>query len=269
MIATLINPFGSKVYQTTLSHFSNPDIKYIAEYLPIDGLSIPWWNQIFTGMLLLFGVLFLLFTDQIKSKVALLGIVGVLYGMSFYVRRYAWSLYYLTLPLLKPLSTFFKPDSNKNTNLAAFTISVLMLVFIIYLKMPISNLYTMNWDRFCKEAVACSNEVARFMLTNKPKGELLTFYDWGGWLIWNYPEIKPSIDGRMHLWKDENGYSAFSYYYPIEQNWRDIDETKYDLSLMSPKKPVYYRLLELVDEGKWKILYKDDYAALFQKVRSE
>ena len=106
----------------------------------------------------------------------------------------------------------------------------------------------------------------QFLLKNKPQGKLLTLYNWGGWLIWNYPEIKPSIDGRMHLWKDEKDYSAFNEYFPFEQNQQDINIAGYQVVLMSPTKAMYVRLKQLVREGKWKLLYEDDVSGIFQKL---
>ena len=88
-------------------------------------------------------------------------------------------------------------------------------------------------------------------------------YNWGGWLIWNFPEIKPTIDGRMHLWKDENGYSGFDEFFAIEQNFIDVDRTKYDAVFISPEKHVYKRLIGLANEGKWKLVYSDNYSGVF------
>lgn len=94
---------------------------------------------------------------------------------------------------------------------------------------------------------------------------MLTFYNWGGWLIANFPQIKPSIDGRMHLWRDEKGYSSFAEYYPYEQNWKSIDTSDYDIVYMTPEKPLYKQMVSLVKENKWISSYKDDYAAIFER----
>ena len=88
-------------------------------------------------------------------------------------------------------------------------------------------------------------------------------YNWGGWMIWNYPEIKPTIDGRMHLWKDAKGYSGFEDYYGYEQNFKDINDSPYNVILMSPGKPVYKRLLELNRLGAWRLVYQDNNAGVF------
>ncbi len=82
---------------------------------------------------------------------------------------------------------------------------------------------------------------------------MLTFYNWGGYLIWNYPQIKPSIDGRMHLWVDKKGYSGFAEYYLYEQNWSDIDKSDYDVVLIDTAKPLYTQMVNHVNHGTWKI----------------
>jgi len=122
----------------------------------------------------------------------------------------------------------------------------------------------MSWQVYCQEFLGCSDQAAQIILKdNLNRPDLLTFYDWGGWLIWNYPQIKPSIDGRMHLWRDETGYSAFKNYYPYEQDWKDIEESPYNTVLIGKFKPLYDELVVLSEEGKWKLLYEDNNAALF------
>ena len=91
----------------------------------------------------------------------------------------------------------------------------------------------------------------------------MTYYGWGGYMIWQYPQVKPSIDGRMTLWRDESNYSAFEDYYAYEQNTADIQNSAYDTVLMSPQKPLYNRLEKLVSEGKWQKVYEDKDAGVF------
>ena len=126
----------------------------------------------------------------------------------------------------------------------------------------------MSWKTFC-ELRRCSEKSVEYLIENGlSKKKLFTLYDWGGWLIWNYPEIKPTIDGRMHLWRDENGYSAFAEYYPLEQNWSgyEIDDTEYNVVFISTRKSIYKKMLQLVDNGKWKLRYRDDDAAIFERI---
>lgn len=274
VIATLINPFGFGVYQDAFSHFGNPNLQFITEYLPFDNLSIAWWHQIIIGMLLLFGVLFITFNNQLKNNFSLLGIVLLLYGMSFWVKRYAWSFYYLTLPLLKPIADFFKPETRKYQEIVGVVILISMLSLTIYFKAPISQYLEMNWESYC-QSLGCSKGALEYLTENKEKlfptkeseRNLLTFYEWGGYMIFNYPEIKPSIDGRMHLWKEKSGYSAFEEYFSLEQDIEDIDTSSYNVVLMGPQKALYSRLLELSQEKKWYLVYQDNKSGIFVRAK--
>lgn len=109
----------------------------------------------------------------------------------------------------------------------------------------------------------CSPDSAQALKKYTPDSKILTFYNWGGWLIWNYPEIKPSVDGRMHLWQDSTGYSAFKDYYLLEQDLADVDKTNYDVVYMPPTKPIFKQMMRLVQQDKWVISYSDEYASIF------
>jgi hypothetical protein len=270
LFATLIHPFGIGIYKDAFVHFGNKDLQFIAEYLPFNDLSRAWWNQVIVGVIVVFGFLFLAFSDQAKKNIPILGITSILYGMSWMVRRYAWTLYYLTIPFFKPLVNFFKPDSEKNTRRLAWVVLLASLVTSLYIKYPYTQFSEMNWDKFCADYQHCSKGAAEYIIKNELTGKLLTFYDYGGWLIFNYyPQIKPSIDGRMHLWRDGKGYSAFSDYYGYEQDFKDINDSEYDVVLMSPNKPMYDRLLYWVERGYWKKAYEDENAGVFIRVNQD
>lgn len=264
LIACLINPFGIGVFYEAFNHFGNPASKYILEWISFEDLSNQWWNQIIVANLMFVGLIYLFFTKKVKENFAIITITLIVFSLSFWERRYAWPSYYLAMPLIKPISDFFKPDSKKYTDIFSFIILFLTLVITVIFKSPFTQYSSMSWDIYCKSYLSCSPKAAEFLKNyNFDKKKLLTLYNWGGWLIWNYPEIKPTIDGRMPFWKDKNGYSAFMDYYSLEQNWKDIDKSKYDIAFMSRSKSIYDRLTKLVKENKWKLVYKDKYSGIF------
>ncbi len=264
-LATLINPYGIGMYLETFKYFGNPDLKFVAEYLPFNSLSSSWWNHYFLGMLLLLGFLFLYFSNELKKQVTTLSVVAILYTLSLSVRRYAWTTYYLTLPVLKPLANFFKPDTQKYQLIASTVISLIIISIVLVLKMPLTQFTQMNWDQYCNYYQGCSPQAMQYLLTHPTRQPLLSFYDWGGYMIWNYPQIKPSIDGRMHLWKDASGYSGFDDYYAYEQDLKNVDESSYNTVLMTTQKPLFDQLVRLREQDKWVLLYKDDKAAIFER----
>lgn len=263
-----IHPYGLEVYSDALIHFKNEDLKYVVEYLPFSDLSNLWWNQIIIALLVSTGLLFKFFDQSLRGSIVWLGLVFILYILSLSVRRYAWSMYYLTIPFLQPVAHFFKPDSKKQTNISATVIFLILISITIVLKSPFQQFTDMSWDTYCKEYSDCSKESVLYLKKHDLTKNLFTLYNWGGWMIWNYPEVKPLIDGRMHLWRDEKGYSAFHDYYSYEQNWSDINKSSYKTVLISHGKPLYKRLLRLEEQGKWQQVYADDRASIFVRIKA-
>jgi hypothetical protein len=267
-LATIINPFGAGVLLESLHHFGNPLQRYIVEWIPFERFSVLWWNLVFWNLFVLVSILIIYLQKKLKSNIHYIIITLILLILSFFVRRYFWSMMMISIPVVSHLVSFVKPKLTEVSNTIAVLILVFLYLYIALVKAPQENVVGMNWDRYCYQYVGCSRESAEFLKNKNYQGKMLTFYNWGGWLIWKYPEIKPSIDGRMHLWRDSQGYSAFEVYYPFEQNWKDINISDYEIVYMTPKKPIYRKLLELVKDGKWETAYQDDYSAVFIRKKS-
>ncbi len=263
-ISVLISPFGLGVYVETFGHIEDPLQASIVEFLPPDSFSFVWWHQLLAGMALTLGIA-LYGTGRRTFDLAPFYLPSfILFIFTFWIRRYAWPFYYSAVFLLKPLISFIKPETQKYQLIASSVFISLFLLVSVWSKYPFTDFKNMNWDTYCIKSISCTPGAANVVLKNKLNNEkLLTIYDYGGWLIWNYKEIKPTIDGRMHLWRNEKGYSAFEYYYPIEQNLEDIDKSRYNAVLTSNKKPIYNRLVELRREGKWEAIHVDKYGAVF------
>lgn len=262
----LINPFGIGVYEEALIHIRNPDLQLVAEYLPIDERSGIWRNHTLVTGILILGGTYLVFTDRWRHVLPEVSILLLLYGLSFWVRRYAWPFYWFSLFALQPLAAQLAPPNQKTRHISAGIIGVVILSSVVILKTPVSQFTSMSWESYCRLAF-CSPNAAE-ALTMLDRGEkLFTTYDFGGWLIWNYRKILPTIDGRMHLWRDDSGYRAISFYWPIEQNLTDINDADYDMAFVSVRKPVADRLDELVEKNIWERLYKDDVTAIYRRVK--
>lgn len=263
-LATLASPFGVLVYKEAFNHFRNPWLKYVAEWAPFTDLSLQWWHLIIFINLFFLGTLFLYFSNRENKRLPIFLICAILFALSFDERRYAWTLYYASMPIIMGVSDFFKPNSKRYQEVGAFVISLIFL-FVASAVKGNPRVYTsMNWQNYCQASfILCSPKALEFLESNKLTTNLSTPYSWGGWMIWNYPNVKPSIDGRMHLWKDEKGYSAFAEYYTNVQDWESIDKSRYDVVLALKIKPIYKRLTKLSKEGKWRTVYTDYSSAIF------
>jgi hypothetical protein len=264
-LATLINPFSFGIYQETLRHFGNPFQQYVIEWLPFDTYSLLWWNLEGWGIFLAINIFILIKQKKFTKNLPYIVGTAILFALSLFIRRYTWPMFLVSLPLAKNILCLIKPKEEKLQFIVPAAIFLLFYLAILYVRNPLKDIKSMSWNTYCQRYVLCSPNSAQFLIDNGLTHNLLTFYGWGGWLIANYPQIKPSIDGRMHLWQDETGYSAFAYYYPLEQAWGNVDESKYDTVYMPPTKPIFKQMIKLVETGKWKILYQDKYAYIFSR----
>jgi hypothetical protein len=263
LLITLLNPFGYGIYLDALSHIGNPLLKDISEYLPFDFNSQSWWNECIVGIALVFGLFISFFKGKFWEKFPTLCGGLLLFLLSLGVRRYAWPDYFLLFPIFAMIAGFLKPDGKKLTKHVSLVFLIMSFCIALWLRFPLTRYTQYNWNAYCTmQVLPCSPASASFLRDHHLNHTLFSLYGWGGWLIWNYPQIKPTIDGRMHLWM-QNGYSGFADYYSIEQNEKDIEKTNYTVAYMSPDKPVYKRLEQLVRMGKWKLVYQDTYAGIF------
>jgi hypothetical protein len=133
-----------------------------------------------------------------------------------------------------------------------------------------------------------------YLSTHIPKGNLFSYYDWGGYLILHLPEKKVFIDGRMPSWKQDphpgESENVFKEYreilggtYPVKKAIKkygittfllpaeetdEEKEKKKNLKFLenlfkTSKKTV--DIYEQLRRAGWKIVYKDDLAAIYQK----
>lgn len=263
LIATVIHPFGLGIYSDALLHLNNPLLKWVTEYGAIDELSVQWYNLIIVAIIVGIGTTAFVIKQILYEKLPLVGALAIIYFLSLWVRRYSWAMYYLVMPFLKPIAEFLRPSSKAGIFRGATFLFLVYLSGALFLKYPFSQYANYTWDDYCQEFLLCSSKSAEALRQYYKPGKTMTPYNLGGWMIWNYPDMKPSTDGRMHLWRDEAGYSGFEYDYKYAHNINNIDASKYDVVYALKSKPVYNTLKKLVAQNKWKKVYEDRSTAIF------
>lgn len=262
-LTTIIHPYGFSIYREALQFSGSPYLKYILEWNPFDVFSFVWWVLIGWGILLIYSIILLHAQKKLFKYLPQIVVSVMLFLISFWIRRYAWAMYFISIPLIAVIVGKLRPNKKTVRNIFIFVILISLYIYAVIVKIPSLRLTGMSWQRYCDISVNCSVKSAEFLTKYQILGKFLSFYNWGGWLIWNYPQIKPSIDGRMHLWQDAQEYNAFVKYFYLEQNINDIENSDYDVVYMSPAKPLYRRLIELSKENKWTIAYEDEKAGIF------
>ncbi len=269
-LAVLINPFGVSIYVETFTHFLNPNLHYIIEWQPLPLFSVDWWELVSVGALFCLSAWVLISKGLFRESLPWLGLTAIIFVLSLTSRRYVWPFYYLAMPFLAVLISKLPLERIKHTGAVALGAACVVILAVIMIKSPFNSYSEWSWNSYCKVRL-CSSVAADYLISHHLNTDpnLLTQYDLGGWLIWNYyPQIKPTIDGRMTLWIADNGYNPLQDFTYYEYNVQDIDKSKYDVVFTSIDKPYINRFAQLVNQGKWKIAYMDRRVAILERVKN-
>lgn len=91
-------------------------------------------------------------------------------------------------------------------------------------------------------------------------------YDWGGTIIWSFPEYKTFIDGRMSYWR-LNGRDIFKDYSVIQNVSQDWDKKikDYNINWFIIKKSTSLAAVLETMPTLWQKQYDDESAVIFVK----
>lgn len=125
-----------------------------------------------------------------------------------------------------------------------------------------------------------------YLSLNQSSGQIFSIYDWGGYLIWNLPEKKVFIDGRMPTWKRDGVLAGESE--NAHKEYRDIIDGKMEFSDVASKYNIdtvflpvgpmgaqglikktrqnnYEILYSQLKKSGWELVYKDNLAVIYRR----
>lgn len=260
LLITLINPFGIKLWQTAFTHLNAPELKFIYEWTPWDIASPKMIG------LLLYSAFF--WWQMFKHKKSLQHILP-LAAVTLIALTSRRGIPYFLIISLPYLSTYCDMWLNQRIRLhhrqIIIVTSIMLLLILGLSRMKTRNPFTQSWDTYCHTNVLCSEGAITYMREHHVQGKLWNAYRLGGHLIYRLPEIKPMVDGRMTVWRGENGSSPFLDYttmvYLLPGSKQLFYSMNPDYVLIQPQYPLAQTLLTA---EKWPIRYADDQVILFQ-----
>lgn len=258
-MATLVNPYGFRIYEEVLRHLFTPLNTLIAEWVS------PSIIQILTIIGILIFSTFLL-TKQ-KTKPGYLFFVAVIFGLMAISARRNLPLFYFVAPLVfLEIIPKFTQDLIDIMMLAV--LPIVCLILIGNAKNTFS--FDTKQDLYCKtELITLPCQAIDYF--NNKKGNIYNTYEWGGYLIWKIPNMKLFVDGRMPAWPTENKKSPYTVFLEILQTkpgWNELlDKYKTDYILVGTG-----TFLDIALEKNkgiqfgWKEEYRDKTAVIYQKM---
>ena len=258
-LATLINPFGLNVYREIFNHITSPLGSMIAEWVRPSS-----FHLFLITSLTIIGLIIIIKKKPTNFFYLLLLIFFSLLSLS--ARR--------NLPFFYPVFFYVTQDLFKNPKILKFfpdeiftPILCSIIIFFLIIYVPKTIEFDTSWTEYCKnnQVVYPCQAIKKFpQLT----GNVFNTYEWGGFLIWQKPNIKVFVDGRMPAWKDENGKSPYQVSLDIIQTQPGWNEklNKWKTNYLLIINGTFLDLLLQKESAKynWREVYRDDTTVIYK-----
>lgn len=289
VLATFINPYGAGAWREALSSVADRSLQWqIAEWMP--ALLMIDFSFIALSVL----SFLLVFRYRKKFKAEEVGIFIVVLLQALLSRRHIPLWVIVAVPMTISGLSFFYQEVRKikkaiprfrRVYLFAWVGSLVILIFQSFFS--IKNASFLSEERFYP------GKAVEFIKANLPSGEIFSKYGWGGYLIWELPEKKVFIDGRMPSWRwrvhppDESS-AAFDEYGSIlggEVNYKkSFDKYGVDTVLWPQNRPISllrqlseriagllkkptreFNLLNEIEKDGWEKVYEDSVSFIYKR----
>jgi len=295
LLATLINPYGFGLYSFLGTYFNTAYMVYIREWQGQFVFPL-FYAQIFYLSISLVSI-FLLVRKKSPINYPLswweFFLFFLFFILAFRSRRHFPIFVFVSLPFLAyAFKDFFDQliiwFNYKKRILFIISLSFLFLSLLIY------QIFNIPWSQnsfqdFCGRKYPCAAVAylqARPELENK---RLFNEYDWGGYLLWAYPQRLIFIDGRMPQ-AQYKGHTILEEY--LQFRYGDgavsglLNDYQIDLILLKNKnKPLSLKKIEkiffninndellskdvlkkyLEESADWLLVFQDEFSVIYQR----
>ena len=274
ILVSLLNPYNFSVYQEVWRHWQTPLNTLILEWVP------PGASQFF--LIISLTVIIIVFSFFSKPPLNFFNLL-LLLSMAFFAlkaRRNLCFFYFSAVYVFmetKPAEILNRLCCHKEVKqlLLIFFTSLTLIFFIINL----SKNLNFNQNNYYQQALSrLPYPAVDFFKKNLKPGNVFNAYEWGGYLIWQLPEFKVFVDGRMPSWdtNDEKklpylwrGKSPYTIYLEILQNrpdWQEIlDNYRINYLLIGPGTFMDILLSPAPEKYHYKEVFRDETSVIYQK----
>jgi hypothetical protein len=254
-VALLANPYGYKLvwYPFELLYRQRLILENFAEWQSVDFHTV--W-----GKLAMFMILAVLGAAWFSGKPwqlrdILLAAFAVWASLNHI--RFLFFAAIILVPILAPRLQLFPPyDAKKDKPWLNLAISTVIVAIIVGSYPSAAKLQNTIDTQFPRDAL-------RFMQQKQITGRLFNFYQFGGYIEWNVPTMKPFADGRTDIFCYNGVLDDYLKINAIDRPLELLDKYKIDYVLF----PVNRRLTYVLDHSAgWRTTYEDNVVKLYQRV---
>jgi hypothetical protein len=271
-LATLVNPLGIQLWPNVMHSVADPLVRsFITDWLPLTRTLLDNWHadpikdlNYLVPLLLFIGFVVSLVAAPSLDDVPLVISALVLLGAAFYgARNISLAVVCLTIPFGHHLALATKRWTHSNEDRKAFSPNPFFVGGAGLVVATSGGLFSNQLRAF--EPLPSS--AVAFMKAHHLHGNILNYFDWGSYLIWNAPpESRVFIDGRAELvYSDRLLHEYIAFLYGLPGGHDILDHYQHDFVLVSPATAAYKITAA---DLRWKLAYRDSVSALFVRATS-
>ncbi len=252
--ALFLNPYGYKLvfypYELLLRH--NGVMQHLEEWQPVNFSA---WNGKL-ALILIFGLLAAPLFSRRRWRLDEVLLTGFALWAAVSHVRFFFFAGMIIMPILAPRLKLFPPYRREIDKpwLNAGIMAAALAAFIIFLPKE-THLQQKVDQQFPSGALA-------FMHRQNLNGRIFNPYAWGGYIVWNAPELKTFIDGRADIFIYNGVFADFLKATALTKSFQILDKHKIQYVLIPPARPLGYLLEHSPD---WRLIYSDKVAVLFER----
>ena len=264
-LATLANPYGVQMWSFLRETVSlrRPDIM---EWAPIStiplGAATPWIVSVTAAA-------FVLVRSPLPFRPRDLAVIVMLAVAAFRVNRLDAFLAIAVVVLLAPEFAQLwmeNPSHSRNALPAPHRRTAIAVTLIAAAFMSLAAGRSIIRGLTCLELVSGSlpePEATEFIRANRLRGNLLNWFDWGEYIIWQFgPDLRVSIDGRRETVYSDALLAAHYRFYRDEPDARDFPQRIHADYIWLPRG---FPVVDTLKRQGWKTAFEGPVSILFSR----
>jgi len=265
--ATFLNPFGFAIYDNSWRHIGVVDLsKLIAEWVP------PNPNIIFIIVFLSLALFLYLIIFKRLEAFFLLPFIYLALKARRNLPFFFIMFFYLFLtapPTKKLLHRFIQFKIIRYPLALAVLFS--LFYFGLFINFPSTLKINRSWQNYCQFSyVGYPCQAIAFLKKQPSKGHIFNRYEWGGFLIWQLPEYKIFVDGRMPAWptpEDKSPYTIYLETLQTQPGWNEtLKEYNINWIFISPGTFMDLKLKDNPQEFGWQEVFRDEISVIYKSI---
>ncbi len=206
---TLINPYGIRLWDEVSKSFTDTSLRWtIQEWYP----AIYFTNIAFWIYALVSWMLMIRYWKRFSYSQKAIAILLFASGMASMrnIPLYVIGTFFTTVQAVRCFATDaarYPFGKERFSKASVFFFGMALCLFVPQMGMYFYGSYIQD-----KQGSMYPYEAVGFLKHNIPRGNIFAAYDIGGFLLWQLPEKKVFIDGRMPSWRHETASQTESAY---------------------------------------------------------